>query len=152
MDILDKRQLNLKCKVATRPNTFLLQCHPANLELLYNIRIDAFGSFLENSMFVVIPLKNMPLSAGHMVLLEAMYRGKIIIITDIPAVRDYVDNDMVFFYKADDCNDLADKIEYVYLNKNDKSVQNKTSLAQKAYFSDYCFTQLLKRIVELHFA
>jgi glycosyltransferase involved in cell wall biosynthesis len=122
-------------------------CQPSNFEILYNVRIDTFGSFLEKSLFVVIPLKNILLSAGHMVLLEAMFRGKNIIITDIPSVRDYVDDDMVFFYKADDPKDLAEKIEYLYSNRNNNVVLQKARYAKSIFHKTYSFKSFLKRIL-----
>ena len=147
MDILEKRQLNLHCKIVTRPGYLSLKCHPGNLEILYNVRIDTFGSFLEKSMFVVIPLKNILISAGHMALLEAMFRGKIILITDIPSIRDYVDDDMVFFYRADDPEDLADKMEYLSNNIEYTAVFQKSIYAKTVFLSTYSFIPFLKRIV-----
>ncbi len=147
MEILKKRQSDPHCKIVTRPGYLSLKCHPSNLEILYNIRIDAFGSFLKNSMFVVIPLKNIIISAGHMSLLEAMFRGKTILVTDIPSIRDYVDDEMVFFYKPDDPSDLADKIEYLSNNLMDKAVIQKSIYAKSVFLSTYCFIPFLKRIV-----
>jgi glycosyltransferase involved in cell wall biosynthesis len=146
--ILEKRHIKLKCKIATRPDTFSIDCKPSGLEFLYNIRIDAFGSFLNNSLFVVIPLKNTSLSAGHMALLESMYRGKIILITDIPAVRDYVDEESVFFYKPNDPKDLANKIEYLYQNISTPFFVNMTEQVRQKYRLSFSFSSFLDRIVK----
>lgn len=147
LSILEAKQFVLKCKIATRPETYSLLCNPSNLEILHNVRIETFGSFLAQSLLVIIPLKNTSLSAGHMALLEAMYLGKIIIVSDIPAVRDYVDERMVFFYKANDANNLADVIEYTFQNNLDKIILEKAKLAQQTYYSTYCFSSFLNRIV-----
>jgi glycosyltransferase involved in cell wall biosynthesis len=146
--ILEKKHLQLKCKIATRPDTFSIDCKPSCLEFLYNIRIDKFGSFLNNSLFVVIPLRNTSLSAGHMALFESMYRGKITLITDIPAVRDYVDGESVFFYKPDDPQDLANKIEFLYQNINTPFFVNMSQHVRQKYQLSFSFSSFLDRIVK----
>lgn len=138
---------HLVCKIATRPIDIVLDGIPKNIEFLHNIRIDRFGSFLEKSLFVIIPLKNSSLSAGHMMLLESMYRGKIVLITDIPSVRDYVDEDIVFFYKPGDTEGLKEKIEYLYQNVNNPFFQSKSIQSRKAYQTSYNFSSFLQRIL-----
>jgi glycosyltransferase involved in cell wall biosynthesis len=137
------------CKIATRPQACNSSDAPNNVEVLYNVRIDTFGSFLANSLFVVIPLANTFLSAGHMALLEAMYRGKIIVITDISAVRDYVDDSLVYFYNPEDEIDLAAKIEYVYHHSAGLDATSKAIRAKEYYDLHYSFSRLLRRIVDI---
>jgi glycosyltransferase involved in cell wall biosynthesis len=148
MESLKNEGLSLKCKVATRPDTYLIKNIPTNLEMLHNVRIDSFGSFLSKSNFVVLPLKFLPLSAGHMTLLEAMSLGKIIIVADIPSVRDYVDEKMVFFYRPADCINLKDVIRYVLLNRHSMSGKKKASLSKKMYKNQFTFTAFLGRLVQ----
>lgn len=146
--ILIAKYPDLACKIATRLNRFPLKCKPANMEFLYNIRIGTFGSFLEKSIFVIIPLMNNSISAGHMTLLESMYRGKIVLIADIPSVRDYVDEELVFFYKPGDPEDLADKIGYIYQNINNFDFQSKSVQIRKVYQANYNFSSFLERIIK----
>ena len=148
LDHLEKKKVAVKCKIATRPGADILQCSPSNLEILYDIRLDKFGSFLDKSLFVVIPVKNSGVSGGHMALLEAMSRGKLIIVTDIPGVRDYVDEENVIFYKPEDSIDLAGKIEYVLTNLNDEFLLEKAENAKKLYFEKYHFCALVNRLVK----
>ncbi len=146
MTLLKDKHYNLICKVATRPGLYSIESHSGNIEFLFNIRIGKFGSFLEKSMFVVLPLSDTPLSAGHMTLLESMCRGKNIIIADIPSVRDYVNEDLVFFYKAGDTRDLADKIEYLYMNFDCPDLIKRTEKLKEAYKCNYNFNSFMKRI------
>ncbi|MCX2574020.1 glycosyltransferase [Pedobacter sandarakinus] len=139
----------LVCNIATRPQGIAAESAPENVNVLYNIRIDTFGSFLKKSLFVVLPLANTKLSAGHMALLEAMSLGKVILITDIPSVRDYVNECQVFFYAPENPMDLAEKIEHIYLNLGSEDVGNKAQAAFKSYSKSYTFGSLLKRLVEL---
>ena len=147
LNILEKRRPSMICKIATRPDSCTLSCNPGNLALLHDIRLETFGSFLAKSLFVVLPLKDTPLSAGHMALLESMYRRKIIIVADIPGVRDYVDESTVYFYKAGDSSNLAEVIDYVFENMESEIVQGKAVLAQNVFRSTYRFSSFLKRIV-----
>jgi glycosyltransferase involved in cell wall biosynthesis len=139
---------DLKCRIATRPDIYQISNIPSNLEMIHNVRIDTFGSFLSKSIFVVIPLKLLPLSSGHMTLLEAMSQGKIIIIANIPSVRDYVDEKMVFFYRPADYTNLKDVIRYVLLNRHSMSVKKKASLSRKTYKTQFTFTIFLSRLVQ----
>ena len=82
-----------------------------------------------------------------MAMMEAMSYGKIIIITDIPAIRNYVTEKEVFFYKPNDSLDLANKISYVSDHLNSKDVLSKASRAKELYEKDFSFKALLRRIV-----
>lgn len=146
MKMLEEKYPDLICKVATRPNGFVMECNPMNMKFLYNIRIESFGSFLGKSVFVVLPLRNSPLSAGHMTLLESMYRGKNILISDIPSVRDYVDEGLVFFYNPDNTQDLADKIEYLFKNKDSMDLKKRSEKLREVYESSFCFGAFIERI------
>lgn len=142
-EILKSQNSNIHCKIATRPEGCALQPELPNLEILYNIRLDRFGSFIQKSSFFIIPLANTSLSAGHMALLEAMYREKIILITDIPSVRDYVNDDLVYFYEPDNPVDLANKIKEINANSNKDKAEN----AKNYFKANYSFESLLFRIV-----
>ena len=146
MSLLEGKYPGLTCKVATRPGSYSIEYQPGNIEFLFNIRIGKFGSFLEKSMFVVLPLSDTPLSAGHMTLLESMSRGKNIIVTDIPSVRDYVNDDLVFFYKAGDARDLADRIEYLYSNNHSPNLIRRSEKLKEVYNRTFDFTSFLERI------
>jgi glycosyltransferase involved in cell wall biosynthesis len=139
---------DLLCKIATRPTPFSINCVVENVKFEYEIRLNKFGSFIDNSLFVVLPLIDTPLSGGHMALMEAMYRKKIILITDITAVRDYVDENSVFFYNPNDIENLTSQIDYIYKNINSLKIKIKAKHAHEKYISQYCFNAFLTRIVK----
>ncbi len=63
---------------------------PANALLLRNCYDKAYVQELQNALFVVIPLKVDDISAGQMVLIQAMAFSKPTIITRTPTVEEYV--------------------------------------------------------------
>lgn len=136
----------LKCVIATRPEAINNVQVPKNTIISYNIKLNRFGSFIENSSFFVLPIIDTSLSAGHMALLEAMSLNKIIITADIPSIRDYVSEETVFFYKPEDESSLASVIEYVYLNKSE-NIQQITDNAKRLYNNEYTFKAFLMRVV-----
>jgi len=148
MKILENSNPDIHCKIATRPHDYDVEFKPANLQIYHDIRVDRFGSFIKKSKFVVIPLKDNDISAGHMSLLEAMYQGKAIIVTDIPSVRDYVGDEQVFFYESNNSNELANLIDYIFRNLNDEVVQEKTRASKNAYEQEYGFSPFVKRLVQ----
>ena len=147
MEKLEAGNPEIKCKIATRPHDYDIDVKPGNLYIHHDIRVDRFGSFLEKSLFVVIPLRDNDISAGHMSLLESMHKGKVVIITDVPSVRDYVDEEQVFFYKSSDSDDLAAKIEYVFTNLDNDKVREKARAAKSAYDKTYGFGSFIERLV-----
>ncbi len=143
----NKHSVKVKFKIATRPECFTNHGEISNLEVIYGIRLDRFGSFLSKSKFIIIPLKDKRISAGHMTLLESMYRGKIILITDFPVVRDYVSSNEVYFFKANDSNDLSEKINYLLSNTNNSKVKAKAEASKIKYDNKYMFKFFIKRLV-----
>lgn len=133
--------------VATRPECISLEIENSPLKIIYGITLNQFGSFVEGALAFILPLKNISLSAGHMAMMEAMFCGRPIIVTDIPAIRDYVSEQEVFFYKPDDAVDLADKIEFVLENLDKEVVLSKIEAGKKLYESEFSFRALLVRIV-----
>ncbi len=78
-----------------------------------------------------------------------MYRGKIIIISDIPSIRDYVDDNLVLFYTPEDAVDLAHKIEYIYENKNTVQFREREKLIKQEYLSSFSFGSFIERVVKV---
>lgn len=148
MSILEKKDPQILCRIATRPSAFSIKHQLENLEVLTDIRMATFGSFLERSSFVIIPILDNSISAGHMALLEAMYRQKVVIATDLAAIRDYADEEQVYLYRANDSRELAEIIEHVYANIDSDEVQDKALAAKTKYDEEYTFNQFVYRLVE----
>lgn len=147
MELLNQNGMDIDCLVATRPECVNSNMQKSKVKFVYGITLNQFGSFIEHSVLFVLPLQNIKLSAGHMAMLEAMSKGKPVIVTDIPAIRDYVSENEVTFYNPDDARDLANKISYIYNNLTSDDVELKRQKALSLYNDEYSFKALLKRIV-----
>ena len=147
LNVLEERGVRPRCRIATRPPLHLTGRRPSGLDVTFGVRVDEFGTFLAKSSFVVIPLRSSLLSAGHMAMLEAMSQGKVIVITDLPAVRDYVGEDTVYFYPPGDPSALAGVIEFLLQHRSDAAVVAKGTNARERYRGMFRFESLLRRIV-----
>ena len=136
------------CLIATRPECVTPELEKSNVNFLYGITLNQFGSFIEGAQIFILPLLNTNLSAGHMAMMEAMSVGVPILVTDIPAIRNYVDDSCVFFYKPDDSDDMASKIDYIIKNIESDEVKCKIQNSKLLYEKRYSFDALLQRIVE----
>lgn len=143
-DLIDK---NIHCEIATRPECISETIKTPNVRIKYGITLNQFGSFIQKSAFFILPLKNADISAGHMALLEAMSIGKAILVTDIPAIRDYVSENEVFFYIPNDSKDLANKIIYLNSQIDKKLVEDKALNAKLKYEQSYTFKTFLIRVI-----
>jgi glycosyltransferase involved in cell wall biosynthesis len=73
--------------------------------------LESMKACIARSRFVVLPLPLIPYSAGQQTLLQAMPMGKAVVVSDIPALRDYVrDGATALICRAGDATDLRDKL------------------------------------------
>lgn len=147
MQILKSQHVPFDCLIATRPECVTFDMEMSPVKFQYGITLNQFGSFIDHSVIFVLPLLNTKLSAGHMAMMEAMANERPIIVTDIPAIRNYVSEKHVTFYKPDDENDLAAKIIYVWNNINSDEIKDKVREAKCLYEEEYSFRALLRRTV-----
>ena len=147
MKVLNSNNIDIECLIATRPECVTSDMEHSPVKFQYGITLNQFGSFIEHSTIFVLPLLNTQLSAGHMAMMEAMANEKPIIVTDIPAIRDYVSENHVTFYKPDDSEDLASKISFVLNNIRSEQILDKVKQAKLLYENEYSFKALLRRIV-----
>lgn len=148
-EIYTKRENKYDCLVATRPECVTQNMEKSNVKFIFGIVLNQFGSFIKGADFFVLPLKNIGLSAGHMAMMEAMSLKIPVIVTDIPAIRDYVSDEHVFFYKPDDPISLCDTMLFVTNNLESKIVKNKVIAAYNLYNNSFSFKALLRRIVSV---
>lgn len=84
---------------------------PKNVRVLKDCYHDCYFEELEKSRFVVVPLKVSDISAGQMVLLQAMAMGKPTIISRTQTTIDYAeDGEGVLFVEPDDLPAMTDAI------------------------------------------
>lgn len=148
-EIIAEKYPDLGCLVATRPECIQESMNRSKVKFIYGITLNQFGSFIENSDLFVLPLKNTNLSAGHMSMMEAMALEKPILVTDIPSIKDYVNESEVFFYNPDNPRDLASQIIHILENRNSKDVTDKIAQSKILYENKYSFAALLERIVNV---
>lgn len=148
-DMVNEKLPELNCLVATRHECVVESMSKSKIKFIYGVTLNQFGSFVENSELFVLPLLNTNLSAGHMSMMEAMSVGKVVLVTDIPSIRNYVNESEVFFYEPDNPKTLANQIIYIYQNRNSDEVKNKIVESKKLYLQKYSFDALLERIINI---
>lgn len=136
------------CIIATRPEAVTQKMINSPVNIQYGITLNQFGSFIEHSQIFIIPLLNTEISAGHMVMMEVMAHEIPIIVTDIPAIRNYVTHEHVTFYKPNDVKDLYEKILFVLENLRSECITTKIKKAKELYTQEFSFNSLLRRIVQ----
>lgn len=133
--------------IATQPwrvDTDLLGNHS---KILSDVVIETFGDVLKRSKCLLLSLKDVELSAGHMVMLQAMKLSIPIIVNDIPSVRDYVDDTFVTFYNSSDSVGLSKIIENIEVLKDE--LEEKAKKSKELYEKEYHSIHLLTRLVKL---
>ena len=145
--ILSNCNFPVHCKIATTAGLLDAESLPPNLEVLGNVRIDQFGDFLQRASLIVLPLKHTQVSGGHMVLLESMYRGKLIVVADTAGVQDYAGSDTAIFYVAEDANDLARAIRFGQKDDANGELEAIARQGRRLYSKKYTHAHLLERLV-----
>ncbi len=115
-------------------------------KILSNVVNETFGDVMKKSDLLVLSLKKTKISAGHMVMLQAMSLGVPVLVNDISAIRDYADETMVEFYPSGNDNVLANTIQD-YLN-SDASLK-KAQKAKAIYEKEYTSFALVERIINI---
>jgi glycosyltransferase involved in cell wall biosynthesis len=147
MWILSEDKYPVRCKIATRAGQLGAGPIPPNLEILGNIRIEQFGDFLQKASLIVLPLKRTQVSGGHMVLLEAMSRGKLVVVADTPGVRDYAGFDSAILYSAEDPTDLGRAIRFALDHLDEDDIRAIALKGLEMYGRKYTHVHLLERLV-----
>ena len=128
--------------IATNP-LLIPENPPEGVTVLSDVVVENFGTVLGRSQCLVLSLKDTVLSAGHMVMLQALAEDIPVIVNRIHAVEDYVSDEDVLFFKSGDPDDLADKIK-MFLSG--KWIPKRT---RELYEKEYTFSAMLKRIISL---
>jgi glycosyltransferase involved in cell wall biosynthesis len=149
LSILDDEKCPVHCKIATRTGHAGIDFVPSNLDIRYDIRINQFGGFLQSALFVVLPLSRSQLSGGHMVLLEAMSLGKLVIVADTPGIRDYVGPTCAILYEPEDPADLARAIRFALEPHNHELLEAIAGRGKEAYWKKYTHANLMERLMSI---
>lgn len=141
---VETSKLSMPCVIATQP--WRVPAHGSNVQVLSDVVVETFGDVLGKSEVLVLSLKDVELSAGHMVMLQAMSLGVPIIVNDIPSVRDYVNESLVTFYPSGDFEKLAQIIED--FDPLVDEVLQKVAKAKNLYFEQYTSIKLMERLLD----
>ena len=137
---------NSKLIIATQPwRVEKYDIH--DITVLGDVVTENFGSVLGKSDCLILSLKDADISTGHMVMFQAMNLGVPIIVNDIPAIRDYVDESCVTFYETENYKELAEIIDKYSENYND--FKEKACRSIELYYRDLTFEGFVKRVIRL---
>lgn len=118
-----------------------------NITVYNNIMGQEFLEMLNKSYLVVITLKDENISAGQLVILQAMQLGKPVICTNSNTVTDYIENGINGFIIKKDESELLELIEKLY---NNEELYDKISSKQKEIFKEkYSVRALGKQIATM---
>ncbi|HFI0710402.1 TPA: glycosyltransferase [Streptococcus suis] len=135
----EKAKIDSKLVIASQPWK-VPYTTDERIRVLSDVVVENFGDVMKHSKILILSLKDTDISAGHMVMLQAMKLGVPIIVNDIPAVRDYVDDSIVTFYESGNIDELASIIE------NYDTDIDKIDKARSVYNTKYTLKSLIERL------
>ena len=142
--------------LTTSENSLIIATQPwrvglvstSKIQILSDVDIYTFGSVLRRAHVLILSLKNIELSAGHMVLFQAMDLCVPIIVNDIIAIRDYVDEKCVKFYSSGDERELSRIIDSIDCHYEE--YKNRALYAKTVYDKELKFDSFLQRFLKLY--
>lgn len=132
--------------IATQPWR-LNEYDTSKINVLSDVTVETFGDVMGKSVLLILSLRDGEISAGHMVMFQAMSQGTPILVNDIPAIRDYVDDTMVTFYKSGDIEDLTAKIRN--FKQTRKTYMEKSLIAKRKYDKELTLKHFIQRFMAL---
>ena len=135
-----------KLIIATQPWR-LFRLDTSKIIVLSDVVVENFGDVLKRADVLVLSLNNTYISAGHMVMFQAMSLGIPIIVNDILAIRDYVNEESVVFFPSRNMNALIKclnefddmKAEYHQIGEN----------AKRLYENELTYSLFIKRFLSI---
>lgn len=119
---------------------------PQNVKVLRDCYDDAYVEELRNSLFVAIPLGANDISAGQMVLIQAMAFAKPTVITRTPTVEEYVSDEQESLLVAQgNVLELREAINRLLVDE--KLAARLASNATSAFDNKYCMRAYVKNLV-----
>jgi glycosyltransferase involved in cell wall biosynthesis len=132
----------------------IVACHPndvRNLEVPGNVivRHDIFGAefqeYIDNSVAVILPILHTNVSAGQLVLMDAMRSGKATIVTLGSCMEDYVDASCAMRVPKQDIKAMAEAISEIDSNEvlrkqlgSAAKIKYESEFTRKAFASRLC--------------
>jgi Glycosyl transferases group 1 len=111
---------------------------------------EAFRVLEGNAKAIVVPMQTDTIrSAGHQTYLNALARGKPLIVTDAPGVRDYIVADRHALIVRPRVEELRAAIEYVFDPGNADAVAAMAQRGQDWALEHFPFSRYRERVVEI---
>lgn len=118
-----------------------------NIKIYNDCHGDSMLRLMAKSHIVAIPLDNVQISSGQLVVLQAMALGKPVICTASKGTNDYVVNNVTGFLIKNEKDIWLSKIEALY---KDEKLYNEISIAAKSLFNERFTDEIMYRnIAEL---
>lgn len=90
---------------------------PEEVQLLGRIAFGDYKEVMAQSRLVVVPLEDLPVSAGQLAIAQAMGMGKVVVATDTVGTRDYIANGITgFLVPPNDSDELRKCIMNIWYN------------------------------------
>lgn len=101
---------------------------PDNVEVINNIPLSTCMNILANSKFMVLPLKSKHTTCGHSTLVMSMFYKKSILITNAPAIHDYIEEGKTgLYFEPQDVKELTLKIESLWDDPTKTAAMNEAA-------------------------
>src|SRR5215470_8187884 len=114
------RDIDVDVKIAADSPWFKQELNIPSNQLLDRLEVRSYGTYYAlrqlyaESLFVVIPLLDVPFSAGYTVILEAMAMGKAVIVSKIKQKDDFIEDGWNGLYVTPgDISELRRQIEFL---------------------------------------
>lgn len=140
------KKMDIALFIATRP-VVVQGLNTSGVTILKDVVIETFGSMLEQSLMVIVPLADRDVSAGHLVILEALQRNRIVIVNKIDSILDYVSEDQVVFFESENVEDLCNKI--IYVLENYKEIKAQYCFNTNYYKNNFTFICYIERLIKI---
>jgi len=139
----NKQKLTVICRNADIKNIDL----PSNIEVLHNIYFQDYYMYLQKAQVVIIPLKDVNISAGQLVLLQAMSLGKILVVTRCVGIEDYVDENCAIIVEPHSSDAINEAVKYILKNKEKCILMARN--AYKRYENEFTIKHFATRIADI---
>ena len=95
-----------------------IKTNDSRIQSIDFVDVNTMISYIKNSSFCILPLKNYNYSFGQMTFLQQCLLEKTVIVSKVNSMIDYgIDNETCVFYESENKKDLADKISDLLINE-----------------------------------
>lgn len=123
---------------------------PPNVLVRYNTGHHETNELISQATMHCVPLHETGYSAGQTVLLRAMARGKVVVVSDTPGVRDYVrDNETAVLVPPGDAKALQDALQRLWNDDAERRrIGKQAARSVREEFGFPAFTRALVKLTD----